>query len=350
MSASSSPTDTQVEQSRTLSSQLCSLVSEASGEDPIGSAWSVSRYLLVELPLPWGYNVLEGKHVPAGLQDLIHAFYSEGKDLGLIGMAPDPDYSVPGVIRVIDLRLPDAPFRRYDRQEYLVPLDSLVSSLRLIADDPATSNLDAFRQPPDQIRDLLVCTHGAVDACCAKLGYPIYRRLRQTAHESTDPVRVWRCTHFGGHRFAPTLLDMPEGRYWGRIRERHTSHLIHRDVPMAELRECYRGWAALPHPLLQVAEGEAFVRAGWAWTDCAVTASEAPPPDATQASITFNYQSTARHERGEIVLDVRTKGTATTQQACSKANSPELHEVPQYEAALLRCAPQRGLFDPHGGS
>jgi hypothetical protein len=350
MTRSPSSPETRAENARARPLRLCSVVSEGSGEDPIGSAWSVSRYLLVEMPLPWGYNFLEGEQVPTGFQDLIHAFYSEGKDLGLIGMAPDPDYSVPGVIRVIDLRLPDAPFRRYERHEYLVPLDSLVSSLRLIVDDPATSNLEAFRQPPAQIRDLLVCTHGAVDACCAKFGYPIYRRLRQTANESTDPVRVWRCTHFGGHRFAPTLLDMPEGRYWGRLRERHMSHLIHRDVPMAELRECYRGWAALPHPLLQVAEGEAFVRAGWAWTDCAVTASDAPPPDATQASITFNYQSTAQHERGEIVLDVRAKGTTTTQHACSKADSAELHEVSQYETTILRCAPQGGLLDSHNGS
>lgn len=283
---------------------LCSLVSAASGEDPLGSAWATPRYLLVELALPWGYDLLAGKQIPAGLGEFVADLYERGKAWGLIGMAPDEAYSMPGMARVIDLALPEPPFRGYARREYLIPPDALVAALRTMADDPGSDLLDPYRQEPSAVRDLLVCTHGAVDACCAKFGYPFYRRLRQIAAETEGAVRVWRCTHFGGHRFAATLLDMPEGRYWGRLEARHLSHLVRRDLPVAALRGCYRGWAALPHPMQQIAEGEAFVRGGWAWTECAVTPSPSPPEDATSAEIAFAYRHEPSGERGEIVVEV----------------------------------------------
>ena len=56
----------------------------------------------------------------------------------------------------------------------------------------------------------MVCTHGNIDAACARFGYPIYQQLRQ--NYATQSLRVWRCSHFGGHQFAPTLIDFPSGR------------------------------------------------------------------------------------------------------------------------------------------
>ncbi len=58
----------------------------------------------------------------------------------------------------------------------------------------------------------LVCTHGRRDACCGRLGLPLARRLAELA-----PGRVWRTTHLGGHRFAPTLLSLPDGYCYGRL-------------------------------------------------------------------------------------------------------------------------------------
>jgi hypothetical protein len=327
---------------------LCSLASAASGEDPLGSAWATSRYLLVELALPWEYDLLAGKRIPAGLREFVDELYEAGSDWGLIGMAPDDKYSVPGLVRVIDLALPEPPFRGYARSVYLIPPDELVAALRVMADDPGAAHLDAYRQEPAATRDLLVCTHGAVDACCAKFGYPVYRRLRQIAAESElpDPVRVWRCTHFGGHRFAATVLDMPEGRYWGRLEGRHLPHLVRRDVPMAELRGCYRRWAALPHPLQQIAEGEAFVRGDWAWTACDVTPGGVPPEDATSAEITLSYIHEARGERGEIAVAVLPDGAVMTQ---TESADPELVEVPHYRTEVRRVVPDDGLLAGTGG-
>jgi hypothetical protein len=59
---------------------------------------------------------------------------------------------------------------------------------------------------------VLVCTNGRRDRCCAKWGVPVYREL-----SGRDDVDVWQTTHLGGHRFAATLLTLPEGLCHGRV-------------------------------------------------------------------------------------------------------------------------------------
>ncbi|MDQ3540645.1 MAG: sucrase ferredoxin, partial [Chloroflexota bacterium] len=178
--------------------------------------------------------------------------------------------------------------------------------------------------------DIFVCTHGAIDACCATFGYPIYRLLRQMARNPEHRLRVWRCTHFGGHRFAATVLDMPEGRYWGHLDARDLGPLIRRDQPVAELCHRYRGWAALPDPLQQVAEGAAFLHAGWEWTRCLVTVSEPPEADAEQI-VRFAYLRPDTLARGSVEVEIIPDGTVTTMHA---SNSEELDEVPQFRTFI----------------
>lgn len=260
---------------------LCSVVSAQGGEDPAGSAWAVDRYLVVEVPLPWPNNMLESRGMPPGIAALVQQLYIEGTYWGWIGMAPDPEYTVPGRTRLIDFRLPaQPPFGRYARTEYLFPTGRAGELAELVVRTPEDATLTPFRQDVDPaIRDLLVCTHGTVDACCATFGYPIYKLLRAISASADAPVRTWRCTHFGGHRFAATLLDLPEGRYWGRLEARDLAHLVRRDVPAAALRHAYRGWSALPHPVQQIAEAALFEVRGWAWTEMLVTPLSDPPPE-----------------------------------------------------------------------
>jgi hypothetical protein len=59
----------------------------------------------------------------------------------------------------------------------------------------------------------LVCGHGRRDACCARLGRPLYDALR----DELGPDSLWLSSHQGGHRFAPNLLWLPEGLQFGRV-------------------------------------------------------------------------------------------------------------------------------------
>lgn len=143
----------------------------------------------------------------------------------------------------------------------------------------AAASFRRYRQDTDHTRELMVCTHDERDACCGRFGLSLYEMLRReataapagTGAGSEKSVRVWRVSHMGGHRLAPTLMDMPEGRYWGHLTLDAARQLLHRTGPVQSLRRNYRGWALLGDPLLQAAERKAFIQYGWQWRRRAVT-------------------------------------------------------------------------------
>ena len=316
---------------------FCSAVSEASGEDPAGSAWALRRMVLVELPLPWPYNVLEGRNVPAGLGDLLMEIWeSDGPATGMIGIASDDAYSVAGMRRVIDLRQGEAVAAPFQRAEYLVPADEVVDHLRRLAFDPAHPAVAGYAVAVDSAtRDFLICTHGAIDACCATFGYPIYKLMRTMADRATPPVRVWRATHFGGHRFAATALEAPGGRYWGRLKAEMLSSLIHRLGPARELRGNYRGWAALDDPVSQIAEAELLAEAGWDWTGATITGTTGDASAEVAGTLTFAFTHPAGS--GEVDVEIAPNGTLTTM---DNSKTGELLDAPQYTARIVAERPE----------
>ncbi len=67
----------------------------------------------------------------------------------------------------------------------------------------------------------LVCTHGMRDQCCAREGAPVINALRDLGVE-----QVWATTHLGGHRFAATLVCLPQGAQFGRIKPHEVERLV----------------------------------------------------------------------------------------------------------------------------
>ncbi len=319
---------------------FCSSVSEASGEDPAGSAWALRRIALVELPLPWPYNVLEARYAPEGLTELLGEIWkADGADTGMIGIASDPAYSVEGMRRVIDLRQGDGIAAAYRRAEYLVPADALIGHLRRLAFEPDHPEVAARRMETDPAtRDFLVCTHGAIDVCCATFGYPVYKLLRTMAEGAATPTRVWRSTHFGGHRFAATALEAPSGRYWGHLKPETLAPLIHRSGPARDLRRHYRGWAALAEPMWQRAEAAIFETAGWGWEDATVTAVSGDTTEEAGGMLTIAFTHPAGD--GEVDVELAPSGTVTTM---DQSRTGELREAPQYTARIVRQDPARCL-------
>ncbi len=57
-----------------------------------------------------------------------------------------------------------------------------------------------------------VCTHGRHDACCAERGRPVCQALT-----AGRPEETWEVSHVGGDRFAPNMVVLPEGLYYGRL-------------------------------------------------------------------------------------------------------------------------------------
>ncbi|MHC5831708.1 MAG: sucrase ferredoxin, partial [Nostoc sp.] len=69
---------------------------------------------------------------------------------------------------------------------------------------------------------------------------------------------------FGGHRFAPTVIDLPEGRYYGVLDQDSFKSILNRTGEIQCLNKVYRGWGILP-AALQILERELILRNGWDW-------------------------------------------------------------------------------------
>ncbi|HYI24972.1 MAG TPA: sucrase ferredoxin [Thermomicrobiales bacterium] len=312
--------------------RFCSVYTAEIGEDPVGSAWAVDRYLAIEFPLPWPYEVLDARQLPEGLKDVIIDAYRRDLDIGFLGIAPDEGYAVPGRSRVIDCFTGPGHQHRYLRREYLLPTGAIVPLVAALIDDPDASAALPFRLPDSGTRDLLVCTHGSVDICCGTFGYPAYRILRKIVDSTSGQVRAWRCTHFGGHRFAPTALELPDGRSWGLLDMTDLARLVHRDRPVSELAHRYRGSTLLKHEIQQVAEGPVFVEAGWRWSSWLVEVAEPAVVGEDRWTVEFNWTDPGEGRTGTAVVEVWQTGTIMSQGA---SGEPELDEAPTYDARIV---------------
>lgn len=316
---------------------LCNLFARQQGLDPIGYAGTLDTIVAFELPLPWPRGVFESSgRLPAGVHEAIDRFSREGAyRLRPLIIGPDPDYSVPGQRRVLWLERPDGPFSEYRRTEYLVPdafLGELVATL--IRGRREAPGFDHYRVPATG-RDFLVCTHGAQDTACGRFGVPLYRRLRAQVHGSAN--RAWRVTHFGGHVFAPTLLELPSARMWAYLEHDDAAALVNRSGRPGELRGNYRGWAALEGPFLQALERELLTRQGWEWLDIPKTAEvleQDAADDPQWAEVRLDAWRASKpssfHARVEISHSLPIR---------PRSDSPELKPYPQYRVTLHKPAP-----------
>jgi hypothetical protein len=235
--------------------QICAMVSYQNGEATIGTADQVNEWLFVEVPRPWGDDPWQ---VQTDFQDLLGVVESLAADRDryfktrLQAIAVDREYQKPGLVRVIYYRRPAVSFCEYVRQEHCVAVDRLADLARSLLFAPEQLGaFDTELQVETGVRDLFICTHGDYDVACGRFGAPIYRTLRQQFagdHFAGKTLRVWQVNHFGGHQFAPTLLDFPTGRWWGHLLPESIADLLNCDrltgEPLANLLQAnYRGWS-----------------------------------------------------------------------------------------------------------
>lgn len=314
--------------------QLCSLVSKNSGEQPLGSASVYQALLVLELPPPWPRNALHAPQLAPEVRDVMAAFGRSEGACSVLAVAPDPVSSRPGAVRALYFRRPDGPFADFERQGYLIPqtrLAAFLDALLLQQDVSAFAPyLEAHQGDLHPRRDLLVCTHANRDICCGRFGEAAYQALR-FVHERPG-VRVWRTSHIGGHKFAPTLIDLPSGRFWGHLEPHAYQGVVDNSLEPGELKRFYRGWSGVGK-LEQHAEGAAFEREGWGWTRVRKTArivSAVPERDEVTVQLAFVRQDGTR---GIYEAVVACAGTAET--LASSGDAPRV-TVKQYEVTRLK--------------
>jgi hypothetical protein len=260
----------------------CALANLLSPGHPIGSATPFQHLFLLQVPPPWERIALSSPHAPYGVREALAALARSGLTAHAMlidGGEPAP----PDGVRVLHFARPPGLTAGYAFAEHVLPAASVASSIEALARD--WSLQAAVPDPIGDARYLFVCTHGERDGCCGRFGEAAYRYLRE--RHAGPGLRVWRVSHFGGHRFAPTLLDFPTGRCWGHLSEDACDALVRHSVHPRQLAAHYRGWCALSSEA-QIAESDLFFRHGWDWLN--VRAHADTRSRKASRSVEFHYQ------------------------------------------------------------
>lgn len=77
------------------------------------------------------------------------------------------------------------------------------------------------------------------------------------------PVRLWRTSHTGGHRFAPTVVVLPQATMWAWADVVLLRVVVGAEAPPGGAVDRYRGCAVLGPPAHQVLERAVLVEVGW---------------------------------------------------------------------------------------
>ncbi len=303
--------------------RMCSVFSEANSEDPCGSAPFWQHCLVLEVAPPWEHEVVDSRNFPAGIAELL----AQRPDVRLQTIQPDDIYSVDGHSRIMLFSRPNGPVHEMIRNEYVVPTTKVSAVvLALLENDINLDKFAGWRQDNEGMRDILVCTHGSRDICCASIGHPTYQELR--AAYSAPKTRIWQLSHTGGHRLAPNVIDMPSGRYWSRLTPHRARQVAIHSGDLAELHETYRGWAALGSPGAQIAEREAFMQTGWDWLDRRVESElvETSDDGTEERVVVRSFDGTGQASTYEAT--VRQSGTV---QSIECLTDEFAKDYPQYE-------------------
>lgn len=312
-------------------SRLCSVVSKAAGDDPGGSASPFGTFLGLEVPVPWHRTPADSPGLSQDVSRLLDAAEDAGALDKFVGLLPEPGRSREGRVRALLMKRPgDGAFALYERREYLLPEEVLVSFAEALAGDGGLEGFERYLGGDGgaTTRDILVCTHGSRDPCCGKFGYPIYNQL--ASRHAGEGLRVWRASHIGEHRFAPTLMDFPEGRYWGHLEPWAAEAIARQDGDAARIAPFCRGWAGLQGRFEQLAEREILAREGWAWIRCRRSGSTLREYE-DGAEVRIEYE-TPTGEKGAYEATIERSGAVMT---LSDTGTAPLEEEPQYRVVRL---------------
>jgi len=190
---------------------FCREESIDAGEPIAGSAAAhTDVWVVLEYDRPWGKKAVPESSLPETAKEHLMRWEKEIPGARVQLVRGDPRVSRPGRVAFFlgSSSMQGSKMVRFNLEthEAVTELDvpSLVQDVRAGKDIP---DAEVVTEPL-----VLVCTNGRRDACCAKWGLPIYTALAQI-----EGIDCWQTTHLGGHRFAPTLLTLPDGLCYGRL-------------------------------------------------------------------------------------------------------------------------------------
>lgn len=250
---------------------FCSDRSRCVQEDPIGTATPIETYILLESSLPWASDAWETQSLPEDVRAVMSQIKTQYPQTRCLLINQDRTRFRRQRSLILYQRQSRSLVSRFDRYEFTIerPEEAIEILRSFFANRFSTSFITR------QTQDILICTHGSHDQCCARYGNPFYVQSKRMVKSLNADVQVWRCSHFGGHRFAPTAITFPDGRVYARLNSFALKAILSRIGPMDFIESTYRGSSLLPSEL-QTLERSLLLRFGWDWMAAGLRATVRP--------------------------------------------------------------------------
>lgn len=198
-----------------MTSVACSRTSRDSGEPLYGTCGSFDYWVFVSRPISTWHptSALQSQGMPPELAAWLGEKLSQ--KLKISFRTFDDPRVTDGTVK---LKLyPDA-------QETVVasPSDIVVALEKRLNSDKA--GWEDIKE-----KEFFICTDPGHDACCTRYGPPVFAAASELIRTLELPIKVFRCSHLGGHKFAATGITFPQGHMYGRMDEENV-RLILEDV------------------------------------------------------------------------------------------------------------------------
>ena len=300
----------------------CAPFARREGLDPIASAGTYDCVLLVEWPQPWPRDVDEIPEIAAAMGAIRDA--APHRSVRVLAIVPPKQAD--GDERLVTRwwRDPGAPAASYMGTDHRCDRSELARDLAAVV---------TGRSGSDAPRDVVVCGHGRRDVCCGRAGTMLHGQVK----DRWDGVRVRRCSHTGGHRFAPTSFTFPEARGWAYLDADLLDGIVNHTGDVAALAPHYRGWLALDAPA-QVVEREMLTRHGWSWLGAAVTAEALVgiDPDAGTTGVSLSWALGGTDGSVDAGVGIRRRVPTL---ACGSPPDPSTKRDPEWELRRFAARP-----------
>lgn len=232
----------------------CADHTRAIAVDPVGTAIRADRVVLVETSLPWPKPVFDHPT----LREIDPLFKHAAVRTRLLACVPEPE--TPTTVHVFDRRDTPAVHTRERRFTVHNPNELLDLAYCLTSEtDGSGQAADADLDQPLIEPVVLVCSQGSHDICCGSDG----ARLVGAVEGLASRPRLYRVSHTGGHRFAPTAMTLPDGRMWAYLVPDMLSSILDRTGDPVRLAQYCRGWWGADPGSSQAAERAVFAEVGW---------------------------------------------------------------------------------------
>lgn len=208
----------------------CSDAARSRQDPQLGTASQARRWLLIEHPGPWPVDAVAGSGIDHRVLDRLLVTTRTVGARPLLIRRPGGKSS--GARRAWAVSYAQG-VTRWGTWRHDGDLGEAAEALEVPSPDA--------RADADPV--LLVCAHGRHDACCAIRGRPVAAALAREW-----PAATWECSHVGGDRFAPNLVLLPDGVYYGLLDPDRAVDTVRAHLAGQLQLEHLRGIAQAPPP------------------------------------------------------------------------------------------------------